>query len=314
MIEHGHLRIIQALDEQGTLTGAAGQLCLSQSALSHQIRHLEQRLGVPLWKRRGRRLQLTPAGELLLHAARQVLPVLTQAERMLKACAEGRLGVLRIGVECYPCYRWLTRVVGDFLRELPDVDIDIVQDFPFSGMRGLRDQHIDVLITPDPENQPGIRYEPLAAYRLVVLLTANHPLAGVEALSPARLSEETLLSFPVPLERLDIVSRFLAPAGYPAPERKTIASIEIMLQLVALGRGVCVLPEWLADEAIAELGLVKKATGIDKQLLLAMREEDSEIGYMRRFVETGRDLAARYFRTNSRSVENAVFHPPANSS
>ncbi len=298
MIEHSHLRIIQALDEQGTLTGAAGQLCLSQSALSHQIRHLEQRLGAPLWRRRGRRLQLTAAGQLLLRAAHQILPVLTQAERMLKACAEGRLGVLRVGVECYPCYRWLTRVVGDFLRDLPDVDIDIVQDFPFSGMRGLRDQHIDVLITPDPEDRPGIHYESLATYRLVVLLAADHPLAGVDRLRPAQLSEETLLTFPVPLERLDIVNRFLAPAGYPPGERKTIASMEIMLQMVSLRRGVCVLPEWLADEAVAELGLVKKATGIDKQLLLAMRDEDREIGYVRRFVETGRDLAGRYFVTN----------------
>ncbi len=298
MIEHSHLRIIQALDEQGTLTGAAGQLCLSQSALSHQIRHLEQRLGAPLWRRRGRRLQLTAAGELLLRAARQVLPVLTQAERMLKVCAEGRLGVLRVGVECYPCYRWLTRVVGDFLRDLPDVDIDIVQDFPFSGMRGLCDQHIDVLITPDPEDRSGIHYESLAAYRLVVLLAPDHPLAGVDKLQPAQLSKETLLSFPVPLERLDIVARFLAPAGCPLGERKTIASLEIMLQMVSLRRGVCVLPEWLADEAIAELGLVKKATGIDKQLLLAMRDEDREIGYMRRFVETGRNLAQRYFRTS----------------
>jgi len=296
MIEHSHLRIIQALDEQGTLTGAADVLCLTQSALSHQMRRLEERLGAPLWRKRGRRLQLTPAGTLLLRTARQVLPVLTQAEHQLRACAEGLLGRLRIGVECYPCRHWLTGVVGMLLRELPQVDIDIVQEFTFSGTGGLVEHQIDALVTPDPEEQPGIHYETLAEYELVILLAADHPLARERRLRPEAVARETLLSFPVPLERLDILTGFLAPAGVRLGKRKVMTSLEIMLQMAALGRGICVLPEWLADQAAKELALVKKPTGIRKTLLLAIREEDREIAYMRKFVETGKCLASRHFQ------------------
>ncbi|MEE9344288.1 MAG: LysR family transcriptional regulator, partial [Methylococcales bacterium] len=98
MIELAHLRIILALHENGTLTEAANALCLSQSALSHQIRYLEKKLELKLWQREGRGLRLTQAGELMLQVAQQVLPVLSQTELTLKAYAEGRQGVLRIGV------------------------------------------------------------------------------------------------------------------------------------------------------------------------------------------------------------------------
>ena len=149
MIEHSHLKIILALHANGTLTEAANALCLSQPALSHQISYLEKKLGVALWEREGRSLRLTQAGALLLEVANQVLPVLSQAEKTLEAYSEGRQGILRIGVECYPCFEWLTGMVGQFMQQMPDIDVDIVHKFQFSGVEGLLNHHIDVLITPD---------------------------------------------------------------------------------------------------------------------------------------------------------------------
>jgi LysR family transcriptional regulator for metE and metH len=99
MISLKHLKIIQALHENSTLTRAANVLHLSQSALSHQIRYLEEKLGITLWEREGRNLRLTKAGELLLQTAQQLLPILEQTEKTLKAYAQGRQGILRIGVE-----------------------------------------------------------------------------------------------------------------------------------------------------------------------------------------------------------------------
>ncbi|HNO20724.1 MAG TPA: LysR family transcriptional regulator, partial [Nitrosomonas sp.] len=138
MIEHSHLTIIEALHTHGTLTEAANTLCLSQSALSHQIGYLEKKLGVALWKREGRNLRLTQAGMLLLEVAQQILPVLAQAEKKLTAYREGRQGILRIGVECYPCFEWLTGIIGAFMQSLPDIDVDIIQKFQFTGLEGLQ--------------------------------------------------------------------------------------------------------------------------------------------------------------------------------
>ena len=279
MIEHSHLKIIQALDNKGTLTEAANSLCLSQSALSHQIRYLEKKLEVRLWERAGRKLRLTQAGELLLQTAQHVLPVLEQVEYTLKAYGEGRQGVLRIGVECYPCYEWLTGAIGTFLQAMPDVDIDIVNKFQFSGLEGLLNHHIDVLVTPDKESKETIIYETLAEYELVLLVY----------IIAENISSETLLTFPVASERLDIFTQFLNPAYVKPAKIKKIESIELMLQMVALGRGVCVLPEWLAVSNLEKIRI--GANGMYKKLFAALRMNDKEILYIKEFVTVGKKTA-----------------------
>lgn len=289
MIEHSHLKIIQALDNKGTLTEAANALCLSQSALSHQIRYLEKKLDVRLWKRAGRKLRLTKAGELLLQTAQHILPVLEQAEYTLKAYGEGRQGVLRIGVECYPCYEWLTGAIGTFLQAMPDVDIDIVNKFQFSGLEGLLNHHIDILVTPDKERKETIIYETLAEYELVLLVSKHHPLAKTQYITPENLSSETLLSFPVASERLDIFTQFLNPAYVKPAKIKKIESIELMLQMVALERGVCVLPEWLAVSNLKKIRI--GANGMHKKLFAALRMNDREISYMKAFLAVGKKTA-----------------------
>ena len=294
MIEHSHLKIIQALHANGTLTEAANTLCLSQPALSHQISYLEKKLGVALWEREGRSLRLTQAGVLLLEVANQVLPVLSQAEKTLEAYSEGRQGILRIGVECYPCFEWLTGVIGQYMQQMPDIDIDIVQKFQFSGLEGLLNHHIDVLITPDLVKKEKIGYEILAEYQLVLLAAAGHPLAECKQLTPELLSKETLLTFPVPLERLDILTHFMTPAHLEPEKLKQIESLEIMLQMTALQRGVCVLPEWLADIKnkdfrFSKIRIGKK--GLYQKLYLAMREPDKTTPYIRQFIAVGQKTA-----------------------
>lgn len=300
MIENSHLRIIAALQKNGTLTEAANTLCLSQSALSHQIRSLEKKLGVRLWEREGRYLRLTHAGQLLLQVAEQVLPVLTQAEQSLKAHGEGRQGILRIGVECYPCYEWLTGVTGEFMRQMPDIDIDIVSKFQFSGLEGLLNHHIDILVTPDLIKQQGSCYEVLADYELVLVLAEDHPLAALAQISPEQLASQTLLTFPVPVQRLDIFNHFLMPHHLKPAHHKVVESLDLMLQMTELQRGVCVLPRWLAETKCANQKLAMLRLGKDgmqRKLYIAMREGDRETPYIRRFIAVGRETADRSFQT-----------------
>ena len=299
MIEHSHLKIIQALDDNGTLTEAANALYLSQSALSHQIRYLEKKLEISLWERDGRRLRLTQAGQLLLRTAQQILPVLKQTESTLKAYSEGRQGILRIGVECFPCYEWLTGVVGIFLERMPDVDIDIINKFQFSGLEGLLNHHIDTLVTPDKEKHKHIIYQVLAEYKVVLLVSNTHTLACKNIVTAKDFSNETLLAFPVPSNRLDILTQFLNPANIQPQAIKKIESIELMLQMVAYNRGICVIPEWLATNAMKKLpvkSLSISKTGMHKKLYVALREQDKEVPYLKQFVDIGKEMAEETLR------------------
>ncbi|MES9992000.1 MAG: LysR substrate-binding domain-containing protein [Candidatus Thiodiazotropha sp.] len=294
MIELIHLKIIAALEQQGTLTAAANSLCLTQSALSHKMRYLEKKLGVEVWERHGRRLRLTPAGEQLLKSAQQILPLLEQSEMVLKAMAAGKQGVLRIGVECYPCYEWLSGIISDFLSREPKVDLDIFHRFQFSGLEGLLNRHIDLLITPDKMAHSSIRFETLFNYELVLLVSTSHTLADQKWVEPGQLAGERLITFPVAPQRLDILTLFLWPAAVKRVDLKQVESLEIMLQLVAYNRGICALPDWLAAKVCSELPLKAVrlgSRGITRELYATYRLEDRKIGYLQRFLQRAEHFA-----------------------
>lgn len=291
MIERIHLAIVQEVDKQGSLTAAAGMLCLTQSALSHAVRKLEEQLGTKIWVREGRSLRPTQAGQYLLAVANRVLPQLTQAEERMRQFAQGERGTLRIGMECHPCYQWLLKVVSPYLARWPDVDVDVKQKFQFGGIGALFGYEIDLLVTPDPLYKPGLRYEPVFDYEQVLVVGRAHALAGAPYAKPQHLANEVLITYPVDIERLDVYNQFLLPAGITPRQHKTIETTDIMLQMVASGRGVAALPRWLVQEYAGKMEVVPVKLGrqgVSKQIFLGAREADVDIDYLQAFVELAR--------------------------
>jgi len=294
MIEKIHLKIIEAVERQGSLTAAAEELCVTQSALSHTIRKLENNLGAEVWVREGRRLKLTPAGQHLITIANRVLPLLNHAEEKLKQVAKGERGVLRIGMECHPCYQWLLNIVSPFLQAWPDVDVDVKQQFQFGGLGALIDYEIDLLVTPDPVYESEIYFEPVFDYEQVLVVPKEHSLANHQYLQPEDMRDQILITYPVCEDRLDIFTQFIAPAGIHPKEHKTSEDTDIMMQMVAAGRGVAALPRWLAQEYCEKLPIsfVRLGkTGIAKQIHLGTRDNDRDIEYLRAFIDLARSFS-----------------------
>jgi LysR family transcriptional regulator for metE and metH len=291
MLERTHLAIVREVDRQGSLTAAAGALHLTQSALSHAMRKLERALGTAIWERDGRSLRLTQAGERLLAAANRVLPQLENADTELRQYARGTRGALRIGMECHPCYQWLLKVVARYLPEWPDVDIDVKQKFRFGGIGALLDHEIDLVVTPDPEARHGLTFVPVFDYEQVLVVARGHRLAGLPHVEPAQLADEVLITYPVETGRLDIYNLFLTPAGITPRAHKVLESTDLMLQMVAAGRGVAALPRWLVEESAAHVAVVPVRLGrkgVPKQIHLGLREADRGTGYLAAFIETAR--------------------------
>ncbi len=292
MLERIHLTIVQEVDKQGSLTAAADVLCVTQSALSHSMKKLEQQLGTDIWLREGRSLRLTQAGQYMLAVANRVLPQLDLAENLLRQFAQGERGTLRIGMECHPCYQWLLKIVSPYLAAWPDVDVDVKQKFQFGGIGALFGYEIDLLVTPDPLFKPGLHFEPVFDYEQVLVVGKKHPLAAQPYVKPAQLTGEILITYPVSPERLDIYTQFLTPAGIAPRRHKTIETTDIMLQMVASGRGVAALPRWLVHEYASKVDVVPVKLGrqgIAKQIHLGAREGDLDTDYLRAFVEFARE-------------------------
>ncbi len=298
MIDRQHLTILREVDRLGSLTAAAERMNVTQPALSHLIRKLEERHGIKIWMKHGRNLRLTQAGEYLLALAQRVLPQIEQGERVLADYASGRRGVLRVGMECHPCQKWLMRVTSPYLTAWPDVEFELRTAFPLNGINALVNYEIDVLITPDPIELPGLRYTPVFGYELVLAVHADHRLATQRIALPDDLTDEELITYPVSFERLDIYTQFLVP-GHCRPRRhRTAETTELMLQLVAAKRGVSVVPDWLLREEGAELPLKSirlGPKGIMKNIHLGVRDGEEKIDYLAGFLDMarGREVQAK---------------------
>lgn len=290
MIDLQPLAILREIDRTGSLTQAADKLHLTQSAVSHAIRRFEERHGVRLWEREGRRLRLTPSGDYLLALANRVLPQLEHGAVVLEDYARGRRGAIRVGMECHPCQDWLMRVVDPFLAEWPDVDLDVTSAFQFGGLSALLGHEIDVLVTPDPIERPGLEYVPVFDYQLVLAVAAAHPLAGKTSVAPEDLAGETLVTYPVARERLDIYTRFLVPAGALPRRHRTVETTDLMLRLVASGRAVSATPDWLLRDTPGVRG-VRIGPGLAKSIHLGLRREERP-DYLSGFVDLARDVRA----------------------
>ncbi|MDO5605335.1 MAG: LysR family transcriptional regulator [Paracoccus sp. (in: a-proteobacteria)] len=290
MLDRQHLSILRELDRTGSVTAAAEALHLTQSAASHAIRKLEARHGVALWQKEGRGLRLTQAGEYLLALALRVLPQIDHAERVLADFASGQRGALRLGMECHPCQQWLMRVIAPYLAAWPDVDLDMLSAFRFGGIAALLGHEIDLLITPDPLNLSGITYTRVFDYELVLAVPEGHPLH--DSASPQDLSDQVLITYPVAPERLDIFTRFLVPAGCLPRRHRTVETTEMMLQLVAAGRGISAVPDWLLIEEGETLPLrsVRIGDGLDKSLFIGTRRGDETTDFIAGFVDLAQDI------------------------
>ncbi len=298
ILERIHLTILREVERRGSLTAAAREIHLTQSALSHSMRKLEEELGTEIWVREGRRLRPTQAGEYLLAVAERLLPQLEHAEDRLRQFAKGERGTLRIGMECHPCYQWLLKIVSPYLAQWPAVDVDVRQKFQFGGIAALFGYDIDLLVTPDPLYKKGLKFEPVFDYEQVLVVGPGHPFRSASHITPKQLASETLITYPVDIERLDIYSQFLSPAGVSPRRHKPIETTDIMLQMVASGRGVAALPRWLVGEYKGKLDIAPVRLGehgIAKQIFLGIRESDADIDYLGAFLELAR--AQRHVQT-----------------
>lgn len=289
MIEIRHLRTLVTLRECGNLARAAEQLGVTQSALSYQLKALEEQYGTQLFRRKGRGPRFTAAGLRLLSLADEVLPLVDSAERELRNLQAGSEGRLHIAVECHSCFEWLMPTMDRYREQWPTVEMDLTTGHSFDPLPGLRRGDVDLVITSDPYPFKDIRYRALFRYQIYLVLPVDHALIEQEWIEPGDLRRETLITYPVERKRLDLFTRFLQPAGIVPAAVRTAALPAMILQLVASRRGITALPEWVLTEYLGRRAVAVRPLGRDglwSTLYAGYRLEADERTYMDEFIET----------------------------
>lgn len=260
MLEVRHLKSLKAIAETGKLGLAAERVFLTQSALSHQIRALETHYEISLFKRSKQGLRFTPAGQRLLDLANELLPLIAISERDLVRLKSEHSGELRIVLECHTCFDWLTPVMDNFRRAWPEVEIDLVAGFHSDPWRLLREGKADIVIGGLPEKLGQLTHQPLFKFEILAVLPLNHEKIKKLRLFAEDFNEETLITYPVPAERIDIIKNVLAPANIKFSRRTAELTVAIM-QLVASRRGIAALPSWGIQNYIEHEYVIAKSIG-----------------------------------------------------
>ncbi|MDF0604129.1 LysR family transcriptional regulator [Neisseriaceae bacterium TC5R-5] len=291
LLELRHLRTLLALAETGSVSLAAGRLFLTQSALSHQLKQLEQTYGLSLFERKTQPLQFTAAGQRLLALAQDLTTRVAVAERDLARLRQGDAGELRVAVECHTCFDWLMPAMDSFRQYWPAVELDIVSGFHADPVSLLLTNRADLAIVAEPEAQAGILHQPLFAYEIVGIAARDHRLAQKAHWLAEDFASETLIHYPVPDQMLDVVRQVLLPAGVNPARRSSELTIAI-IQLVASRRGIAALPYWAVKPYLERGYVVARQIGMEglhSELYAALRSDDAERGYMQDFLHTVRE-------------------------
>lgn len=293
-----HLRTIRAIHEAGGLARAADLLNITQSALSHQVKGIEDQAGVELFVRRSKPLKLSAAGQRMLRAAERILPEIEALEAEFRALLAGKTGRLHITLECHACYDWLFPVLEQFRHAWPEVDVDIRAGLAFDALPALDREEVDLVISSNPVDLPGILFNPLFDYHPTLVAATQNPIAQRAAVEAEDFRDQTLITYPVGRDRLDIFTELLTPARVEPRHHRQAELTAVILMLVGSNRGVSVLPDWVMrgvrdnpDYALRPL-----AGNVTKRMYAATRSEDAVQPFMAHFLRLVRTEAVKLQR------------------
>ena len=288
-----HLRLVAGIAGAGSMTRAASQLHLTQSALSHQLRDIEARFRTPFFLRVGRRMVLTAAGRRIHDSAAKILDDLSRIEEDIRRLAGDSDGVIRVCTQCNTGYQWLPPLLAAFSRKHPRVGVSIVVDATDRPVEALLDGRVDLAILTSDAKDRRLRVRPLFPDEMVAIVSRSHPLAGRGWVSPRQLASEHLLLYSSAPEESFMLASVLRPAGLVPARVSFIMLTEAMIEMARAGLGVGILPRWSAESAISSravqpLSITRR--GIRRQWRAATLRTASEPAWLADFVDL---IAAR---------------------
>jgi len=290
ILELRHLRTLMALQETGSVSRAAKRVHLTQSALSHQLKTLQEHYGLSIVQRRGQSVELTDAGKHLVVLAEKVLEEIQATERGLAQLSEQSSGSLRIALECHTCFDWLMPLMDAFRQHWPDVELDLVSGFHSDPVKLLEEGDADVVIGSEFKPRRGVAHHPLFRFEILAVLAPEHPLRAKRILQATDFADLTLITYPVPEDRIDLILQVLKPAGIH-PQRRTAELTVAILQLVASRRGVAALPSWGIKNYVDHDYVIARrigAQGLWSDLYVSTLKETASRPYLRDFLTTAR--------------------------
>lgn len=255
-MELRHLKLIDVVAQEGSLSKASGKLHLTQSALSHQLKEIEQELGIEMFHRINKRLVISDAGKIIRNASMKVQQEIINATKELDKLKYGSQGEIKLSTECYTCYYWLPKTLELMKDTCSQIDVHVLPEFTKRHFTGLKDMDLDLVITSLKADDSELSYKPLFQDEQLLIVSKDHPYSTRSYVSPKDFESQTLLIYNRPIEESTFYRTVLMPAGVSPEKFLEVRLTEAAIQLVRKNFGVKVMAKWAAAPYLANNDVV----------------------------------------------------------
>ena len=237
------------------MTQAAEKLCITQSALSQQLKDIETKLGADLFLRTRKKMIITDAGRQLQNTAIEVLKAVDQVERNISLKTKGEKGELKVGTQCIFCYKWLPQVMRLFHQNFPNIEIEVGNSLEM--LEELEGKRYDLIISGAIATNERLTSVPLFKDQLVAVMAEDHPLASCDFLQLGDFAANNLISHS-DKSRNRFYQQVLRPQGIEPKRIMNVGAPQAIIEMVTAGFGITVFPRWAVAEALKSWRIVAR--------------------------------------------------------
>lgn len=250
--------------ETGSVTKAAKQLGITQSALSHRIRDAERRLDTKLFERKNRKLILTDTGKRLLYSAEIILNELENVEYQISTSSSKNFESVRIGMKAYGSYHWLPQVINGFRESNPNMEIELLADVFNDPVQALIENAIDLAIVSYPANSDDFESVKLFRDEMVAVLPKGHPKAETDYLEVEDFRFETYIAYETVPEKGREYDLFFSHSQVRLKKIIRIGRTDAIIEMVSAGLGLTILTHWILAPYLGNRPIIAKPLTKDR--------------------------------------------------
>jgi len=282
-----YFRLIKTITEEGNIANSSEKLFLTQSALSHQLKELESRLGFKVFHRTRNRWELTEEGQELHALGISVLRTIEKGFGKIEEIRTGSKGKVRLSTECYSFYQGMSGFIQKMGILYPDIEVDLVLEATLQPLSKISASEIDIaIVTAKPANQQ-LKCIELFQDEIYAVMHKENPLSKLDFIEASAFAEEHLIIHSFPLETVSVCKQFLIPNNISPQKISAIPLTEVALEMVGANMGITCLPKWALKSFILSDDIVLKQigpNGLKRSHYMIVREEDKNKKYISDFM------------------------------
>lgn len=285
-MEIKYFRLIKTIAEEGNIVNSSEKLFLTQSALSHQLRVIEERLGFKIFHRSRNKWELTEEGKELYKLSTEILASIESSFNTIKQLKEVEKGTIKLSTECSTFYQGIPKFIQKMGLLYPEITIELT-DATHQSFTKLLSKDIDIAIVTSPSNSKELLSIKFYEDDVMALMSNEHRLATKDFIEASDFLDEHLIIQSFPLSTVSVHKHFLEPNNIDPIKISAGIHTEICLEMIEANMGIMCLPKWvLAPFKIPNNVIFKQigANSLKREHYLVLRKADKDKKYMNDFI------------------------------